>query len=123
MIQADTTPDTEDRLAFDIARKAADADVSDIIGNYSFFGHWLGWYERYGNVGWGTLEVHGDGNAVATWVEEDGNESNRTTIWTFDDVNAIMHVSGHPDGLLCEGVVILSSRSSPDSGGDRPVDR
>ena len=53
MINADTAPDAENHLGFDIiARKAANVDVNDVVGNYSFFAHWSDWYERDASVGW-----------------------------------------------------------------------
>ncbi|MBA7702591.1 hypothetical protein ES703_111360 [subsurface metagenome] len=119
MIHADTAPNAENRLGFDIiARKATNVHVNDLIGNYSFFGHWLGWYERYGSVGWGSLEFLADGNAIATWVEEDGHEKSETVTWILDDVNGIIDVSIEPDAFLCEGGIISSFRSNPDIGGD-----
>lgn len=119
MIHADTAPDAENRLGFDIiARKATNVDVNDLIGRYSFFGHWLGWYERYASVGWGSLEFLADGNAIATWVEEEGHEKSETVTWILDDVNGIIDVSIEPDAFLCEGGIISSFRSNPDIGGD-----
>lgn len=119
MVNADTAPDAENRLGFDIiARKKTNVDVNDVIGNYCFFGHWLDWYEPNASVGWGTLEVLADGNAVATWVEQDGDQRTSTKTWALDDVNGIMHVSGEADGLLCAGGIIYSFKSNPDADGD-----
>lgn len=114
MINADTAPDAENHLGFDIiARKATNIDVNDVIGNYSFFAHWSDWYERDASVGWGSLQVNADGNAVATWVYQDGREEVKTSAWTLDDVNGIIHVTEFRDFFLCEEGIIFSFTSKP----------
>jgi len=119
MIHADTSLDAENRLGVDImARKVNDVDVNDMVGTYSFFGHWLNCREDSASVGWGTLDVNLDGSAVATWVEQDGAERTETLSWSFDDVNGIVQIPGEADGLLCTGGIICSFTSSPDAEGD-----
>ncbi|HIJ52595.1 MAG TPA: hypothetical protein HPP66_05505 [Planctomycetes bacterium] len=119
MINADTAPDAENRLGFDIiARKATNIDVNDVIGNYSFFAHWSDWYERDASVGWGTVEFLADGNGVATWVYQDGREEIKTGDWTLDDVNGIMHIMDFRDFFLCEEGIIFSFTSEPGIKGD-----
>ena len=119
MVHANISPDINDRLGVEIiARKATNVDVNDWIGHHSFFGHWLGSDAREASVGWGTLDVNSDGNAVATWVEQDGDDRNVTVTWTLDDVNGIIHVSGQPDAFVCEGGVVISFRATPEVQGD-----
>ncbi len=119
MVHADATPDANNRLGVDIiARKATNVDVNDWIGRYSFFGHWLRWNERGASVGWGTLDVYADGNAVATWVEQGGNDYNDTVTWTLDDANAIVYVTDRQDVFLCEGGTMFSFGDEPDNEGD-----
>lgn len=119
MLNADTAPNAENRLGVDIiVRKATNVDVNDVIGTYSFFGHWLEWYEPDASAGWGTLDVNSDGNGTATWVEQDGNERNETHSWTLDDINGIVHVSGESDALLSAGGVIATFDDGPGNDND-----
>ena len=119
MVHADASPDANNHLGVEIiARKATNVDVNDWIGRYTFFGHWLDSDVREASVGWGTLDVYADGNAVATWAEQDGNDYNATVTWTLDDVNGIIHIPGLPDAFVCEGGIIMSFRATPDAQGD-----
>lgn len=118
MVHADTAPDAENHLGVDIiARKATNVDVNDVIGSYTFFAHWLDWYERAASVGWGTLQINADGNGVATWRYENGDQETITSAWTLDDVNGILHVANFPDYFLCEGGVISSFATKPGTKG------
>ncbi len=119
MIHADTAPDTENRLGVDIiARKAINVDFNDVIGNYTYFGHWLNWAERADSVGWGNLVVDANGTAFVTSVEDDGHHENGSYQWIFDDVNAVINVPGLPSFSLCENGLIGMSRPEPDADND-----
>jgi hypothetical protein len=120
MIHADTAPDANNRLGIDIiTRKATNVDVNDLIGEYRFFDHWLGWDDRYDGVGWGNGQFDANGTIVDTWVNSDGNTETYTSTWTLDDVNGIGYITGFPHPfLLGKGGIITVFRPTIDINPD-----
>jgi hypothetical protein len=115
MIHADAIPDANNRLGIDImVRKAANAEVNDVIGDYTFFGHWLNWTKRADSDGWGDLVVDANGTAFVTSVEDDGHHEDWTMQWSFDDVNAVIIVPEKPPYSLCANGLIGMSHPQPD---------
>ena len=113
MVHADTGPDAENHLGFDvIARKATNVDVNDVIGSYAYFGHWLGWSERYGSVEWGTVELLADGNYIYNGINDDNEPQFETGTWELDDVNATVLLSiigqiEQAELALCAGGILI----------------
>lgn len=120
MAHADATPDSNNRMGFDIiTRKAINVDVNDFVGEYRFFDHWLGWDDRYDVVRWGNGRFDANGAVVNTWVDSDGNTGTYTGTWSLDEVNGIGYISGftHPF-LVGKGGMITIFRPTPDINPD-----
>jgi len=81
-------------------RKATNVDVNDVIGDYSFFGHWLGTDDRWDESGWGHISFHPDGMVDVNWVSSLEGSHYDTGTWYLDDVNAVVYGSEGSDPLL-----------------------
>jgi hypothetical protein len=108
LVHANNSPDADNRLGIDImVRRAKNVDVNDFIGDYSFFGHWLGWDSRWAEVQWGNAHFDANGTVFMSYVSSDGYSDSFTSTWTLDDVNGIVYAGGtsHP-AFLCEGGIM-----------------
>ena len=70
-------------------RKATNVDVNDVLGDYSFFGHYLG--RKDDTAVWGNFTFDPNGTFTPTWTNDHGRfESDGLLNWTLDDVNAVI---------------------------------
>lgn len=114
MIHADTVPDANNRLGIDMmVRKAANVDVNDVVGDYAYFEHRLGWYGRWDGAAWGNVIIDANGTVVYTSVEDDGQQNYNSFPWTLDTVNAMINVPGRSSALLCKGGIALIPEPIP----------
>ncbi len=88
-------------------RKATNVDVNDLVGNYSFFGHWLGLNDRWDEVQWGNVQFDPNGIAYMNYTSSYGYSDTFSGNWTLDDVNRIVDVAGISEpGLLSNGGIV-----------------
>jgi hypothetical protein len=81
-------------------RKATDVDVNDVIGSYSFYGHWLSTISGGDETEWGDSNFYANGTLDVNWVNSNGYSGLDTGTWTLDDVNAIVNASWGTAPLL-----------------------
>ncbi len=121
MIHADAAPDGNNRLGIDIlTRKATNVSVNDFIGEYSFFGHWLGWNDRWDEVGWGTCMFNANGTMNNNWTSSESGSETDTGTWALDTINGIGTVSGvTPSFYLGQGGLLNGFRITSDAHSNR----
>lgn len=118
MVQADTAPDSENHLGFEIiARKATNIDVNDVVGQYACFMNWLGWNDRYAGVQWGDFEILADGTWVYDGIDHNSTPHHHSGTWQLDDVNSVL-LATKEDGedgrfLLCKDGIIYRVEAVP----------
>jgi len=87
-----------------LTRKATNVDVNDLVGDYSFFGHWLRPNDRWDEIQWGKAQFDPNGIAYMNYTSSDGYSDTFSGNWTLDDVNGIVDVAGTSEpALLSEG--------------------
>jgi hypothetical protein len=125
MIHADNTPDADNRLGIDIiARKATNLTLTDVIGNYSFFGHQLNSVDRSDSDEWGSIVFKTNGTAAYKFVNDQGHSESHSLNWTLDAINAMLNISGQtsPNGLLLsKGGIDLAFQVLPSEGVDNDL--
>jgi len=106
-------------------RKATNADVSDVLGDHSFFGHYLNWTWPGDSCGWGNLTIDPNGTVIGTWTNDHGVIESDTFNWILDEVNSTVDASGptiNPHGhaalFLGEGGIGITSHIKPEEGRD-----
>lgn len=119
MLHANNDPDSENRLGIDlIIRKAVGVQSSDISGDYSNFGHWLGWNDRWDQAGWGDLAFNSDGTAAWNMTYDNGDFETGMLDWSLDAAEPMINVVGGNPALLCEGGLLFVTDPVPDNGDD-----
>jgi len=71
-------------------RKAINVDVNDIIGDHSFWGHYLG--QQSETVLWGNFKFDPNGTFSPSWTNEHGRIGSDSLNWTLDDVNSVIDI-------------------------------
>jgi len=109
LIHADNLPAVDGHLGIDImARKAPNPDVNDVIGEWSFFGQWLGWDKRSAEVQEGIVRFNADRTVSMTYVNSQGYSDVFSSTWALDDANAVVHAAGTSGpALLCDGGMMV----------------
>ena len=78
-------------------RKAINADVNDILGNHSFFGHSVTIPGDGDSCGGGDVTFDPNGNAVFTWVDNHGIIESAIMDWMLDDANSLIALPPFPE--------------------------
>jgi hypothetical protein len=119
MIHADTAPDSNGRMGIDIiTRKATNIDINDVIGDHSFFGHYLSTTDRDDSAVWGNIVFDSNGTFVYTHTNNHGITESGTMDWTLDDVNAVINIPGQGGFFLGKGGIGFACQIVPAEGRD-----
>jgi hypothetical protein len=102
-----------------MVRKATTVTATDVIGEYKFFGHWLGWDERWDEVQWGDVQFNGDGVMNMQFVSSDNYSDTFSANWALDDVNRVLVMTGTSVrlGFLGESGINTAYQHSTSSAG------
>ena len=95
MLHANNDPDLNNRRGIDlIVRKASGLVHDDIVGEYGFFGHWLGWDSRWDEAGWGNAFFNGDGTGSEDITFDNGSNVSGSFDWMLDPTDPMIIVVG-----------------------------
>jgi hypothetical protein len=114
MLHANNVPDSNNRLGMDIfVRKAADIQSSDIVGEYGFGGHWLGWSSRWDEAGWGDSVFNADGTGAWHMAYDNGSSDSGSFNWTLDPAEPLVNVVGRQPAFVGEGGLMFVTDAVP----------
>ncbi len=104
-------------------RKASNIDVNDVLGDYSYFGHYLGPADE--TALWGTVTLNSDGTASVSWTSDSGTPESDEFDWTLDAATAVIDALvpmgdelGHAAFLLGQGDLALECHITFEEGRD-----